>query len=85
MQGHGNSHRGNPAVQPDGLCGAVLRQEQAKHSSRFSVAMESSAAAWEVRLMLDNVHNELRAQGGQGGDRKQVQFNSGIEILVFIC
>lgn len=44
-----------------------MRQEQSKHSSKFSLAMESSAASWEVRLRLDNEHNELSAQGG---DRK---------------
>lgn len=63
VQSCGNSHHGNPAVQLDGLCGAVLRQEQPKHSSKFSVAMESSAVGWRVRLVLDNVH--------KGGERKQ--------------
>lgn len=44
--------------------------------------MESSAAGWEVRLKLDNVHNEL---SGQGGDRKQQKpwgRNPGFHLLV---
>lgn len=75
MQGRGGSHRGNSAVQPDGLCGAKLRQGQSKHSSNFSRAMESSAVGWEVRLMLDNVHNE----------EIETSRSLGVEILVFIC
>lgn len=62
----------------------MLRQEQSKHSSKFSLAVESSAAGWEVRLRLDNVHNEL---SGQGGDRKQQKpwgRNPGFHLLGLI-